>query len=77
MTCQLTREDKFSTINRFSVRTGGGFRLKKTEKHGNKNGANSVFSLADNRLITTDGSYKYFLERFLFVYLRLLCDPRP
>lgn len=30
-TCQLTREDKFSTIRRFSVRIGGGFRLKQQE----------------------------------------------
>lgn len=36
ITCQLTREDKFSTISRFSVRTGGGFRLKKREKSRNK-----------------------------------------
>lgn len=28
LTCQLTREDRFSTIRRFSVRMGGGFRLK-------------------------------------------------
>lgn len=63
MTCQLTREDKFSTISRFSVRTGGGFRLKKTEKRGNKK--DIIQSKADNCLITTDGSYKYFLEHFL------------
>lgn len=35
-TCQLTREDKFSTIKRFSVRIGGGFRLTGTKKKKNR-----------------------------------------
>ena len=28
LTCQLTRDDRFSTMRRFSVRIGGGFRLE-------------------------------------------------
>ena len=32
LTCQLTRDDKFSTMRRFSVRIGGGFRLKRGTK---------------------------------------------
>ena len=38
LTCQLTRDDRFSTIRRFSVRIGGGFRLKGSVIVNNKEG---------------------------------------
>lgn len=38
-TCQLTLEDKFSTISRFSVLTGGAFLRKKMSTHNGRNAA--------------------------------------
>ena len=49
LTCQLTRDDRFSTIRRFSVRIGGGFRLK-----GSMNVNNGEGITTDRKLVRSE-----------------------